>query len=123
MAIELALGLFTVCANAAELDPLKAASPLYCAVMAWAPNNNDEVVKLAAPPVSGTSPEIAIPPSKKTTVPVAELGATVAVKVRESPIRDGLAPAVRAKPRLVFGLFTVWPSAGLTDAPSLLSPL
>ncbi len=30
---EFALGLFTVCENAKDVEPLKLASPLYCAVM------------------------------------------------------------------------------------------
>jgi hypothetical protein len=31
--VEFALGLFTVCENAADVEALKFASPLYCAVM------------------------------------------------------------------------------------------
>ena len=30
---EFAFGLFTVCKNAADVEPLKVASPVYCAVM------------------------------------------------------------------------------------------
>src|SRR6476646_2150933 len=66
---------------------------------------------------------MALLPSKKTTVPVAELGATLAVKVRASPTRDGFAPAVKVTLTLVLGLLTVCTSAGLTEGLSLLSPV
>ena len=81
------------------------------------------MVKLAVPPTRVTSPEMALLPSKKTTVPVAELGVTFAVKVRASPTRDGFAPVVKATLTLVLGLLTVCVSAGLTEEFSLLSPV
>ena len=120
---EFAFGLFTVCENAADVEPLKLASPLYCAVMECIPNDNDDVVMLAVPPTKVTSPEIALLPSKKTTVPVAEVGVTFAVNVRVSPTRDGFAPVVRATLTLVLGLLTVCVSTGLTEEFSLLSPV
>ncbi len=43
------------------------------------------VVNLAIPLFAGTEPEIAVAPSKKTTVPVAALGAMVAVNVAGAP--------------------------------------
>src|SRR5512136_253763 len=43
------VGLFTVCDNGGDVDPLKVASPLYCAVMEWVPTGNDEIVRLADP--------------------------------------------------------------------------
>ena len=78
---------------------------------------------LAVPPTRVTSPEMALLPSKKTTVPVAELGVTFAVKVRASPTKDGFAPVVKATLTLVLGLLTVCVSAGLTEEFSLLSPV
>ena len=120
---EFAFGLFTVCKNAEDIEPLKLPSPLYCAVMECIPNGSDDVVKLAVPPTRVTSPAMALLPSKKTTVPVAELGVTFAVKVRASPTRDGFAPVVKATLTLVLGLLTVCVSAGLTEEFSLLSPV
>src|SRR6476646_11966628 len=120
---EFAFGLFTVCDNTGDVEPLKLASPLYCAVMECIPKDNCDVVMLAVPPTRVTSPEIGLFPSKKTTVPVAELGVTFAVKVRASPTRDGFTPAVKATLTLVFGLLTVCTRAGLTEELSLLSPV
>ena len=62
-------------------------------------------------------------PSKKTTVPVAEVGVRFAVKVRVSPTRDGFVPAVKTTLTLVLGLLTVCTSAGLVEELSLLSPV
>jgi hypothetical protein len=121
--VEFAFGLLTVCDKAEDVDPLKVASPLYCAVMECVPDDNADVVKLAAPPSSATSPEIALLPSKNTTVPLAELGITLAEKVSKSPTRDGLVPAVNAKPTVVLGLLTVCTRAALTEDVSRLSPV
>lgn len=120
---EFAFGLFTVCENAADVEPLKLASPLYCAVMECIPKDNCDVAMLAVPPTRVTSPEMELLPSKKTTVPVAELGVTFAVKVRASPTSDGFAPVVKATVTLVLGLLTVCVNAGLTEELSLLSPV
>ena len=81
------------------------------------------MVKLVDPPTRVTSPEMGVLPSKKTTVPVAELGVRFAVKVRVSPTRDGFVPAVKARLTLVLGLLTVCTSTGLTEEFSLLSPV
>jgi hypothetical protein len=49
---------------------------------------------------------MAVPLSKKTTLPVADAGATFAVKVRESPTRAGFVPAVRVRATLALALVT-----------------
>jgi len=120
---EFTFGLFTVWDNAAEVEPLKLALPPYCAVMECIPKDNCDVVMLAVPPVRVTSPEMALLPSKKTTVPLAEVGVTFAVKVRASPTRDGFAPVVKATLMLVLGLLIVCVSGELTEELSLLSPV
>lgn len=121
--VGVGLGLLTICDNAADVAPLKVASPLYCAVIECVPTDNVEFVKLAEPAVRGRLPEIAVLPSKNTTDPVAEMGVTVAVKVRESPVRAGLAPAVKFTLTLLLPFTTFWTSAGLTDGPRWLSPV
>ena len=62
---------------------------------------------LADPPTRGNSPETGAPPSKNVTVPVAEFGATFAVKVRKSPATDGLLPADKLMLTLALGFSTV----------------
>jgi len=86
------------------------------------PTDKVEIVTLADPAVKGRLPEMAVGPSKNTTVPVAAEGATVAVKVRESPARAGLAPAVKLTLTLLLPL-TLWTSAGLRDGLCWLSPV
>jgi hypothetical protein len=103
---EFTLGLFTVCDNGGDVAPLKVASPLYCAVMEWVPADNVEIAKLADPATTGTLPEMPVLLSKNTTLPAAELGATFAVKVRESPVRAGFVPAVKLTLMLVLPLTT-----------------
>jgi len=101
--------LFTVWIRAAETAPLKVASPLYCAVMVCVPPPSKAVLKLTVPLLSGRFPEMATVPSKKTTVPVAEAGATLAVKVSASPKTEGFAPALKTRLTTGVGLgeFTV----------------
>lgn len=89
--------LFTVWIRAAETAPLKVASPLYRAVMVCVPPPNNAVLKLTVPSLTGRLPEIATVPSKKTTVPVAEAGATLAVKVSVLPNTDGFVPALKTR--------------------------
>src|SRR5262249_10454221 len=103
----------TVCCNTAEVEPLKFASPLYWAVMEWLPAPRAEVLKLAVPPARGRFPEIATVPSKKTTLPVADAGATLAVKVSGALNTEGLLPALRARliVELALGLLMVCDSA------------
>lgn len=120
---EFAFGLLTACTNAAETDPSNVASPLYCAVIECVPIGSEEVVILAEPADNGKFPLIAIPLSRNTMVPVAELGATVAAKVSESPAMDGFVPAVKLMLTVVFPLTTVCMSSGLTEGMSLLSPV
>src|SRR5262249_13602886 len=102
----LALELLTVSTRGTDVAPLNVASPLYITVIECVPDARAEVVTLADPAFRGRLPEISVVPSKKTTVPVAVGGATVAVKVRESPTRAGLVPAVRATAMLLFPLIT-----------------
>lgn len=120
---EFALGLFTVCNSAADVPPLNLASPLYCAVTEWVPKDKVEMVTLAEPVTKGSSPEMAVEPSKKTTAPVAVEGATFAVKVRASPVSAGLVPPVRLTVTVALPLTTFWTSAELTDALCWLSPV
>lgn len=100
-------GEFTVSSNGADELALKPVSPLYCAVIECVPMDRLEMVRLADPPASGNSPEMTLAPSKNVTVPVAEAGATVAVKVSESPKIAGFEPAARLTPTLVLPLDTV----------------
>ena len=106
-----------------DVPALKFASPLYCAVMEWLPTPSAEVVKLAVPALSGMLPEMAVAPSKNVTLPVAEAGATLAVKVSDVPTVAGFVPAVRFKLTLALALATVCTNAALVDAASLLSPV
>jgi hypothetical protein len=64
------------------------------------------VVRAAVPPFRGAAPMLEVP-SKKFIVPVAVLGATVAVKVKLVPTPEGDVPEVRA--RLVCVLTTAMP--------------
>src|ERR1700753_2676891 len=114
-----------VSASAGDVPPLKPASPLYCAVREWLPAASADVVKLAVPALRGTLPEMAVAPSKKVTLPVAEVGATLAVKVRAAPTVAGFAPAVRLMPTLALALTTatVCTNATLVVAATRLSPV
>lgn len=116
-------GEFTICCNGAERPALKVASPLYCAVIACAPMGRVEVVKLAEPATRATASEMGVDPSKNVTVPVAELGLTVAVKLSESPRTAGFEPAAKLTFTLVLPLDTVSASAVLTEPLRWLSPV
>lgn len=100
-------GEFTVSSSGEDEPALKPASPLYSAVIECVPMDRPEMVKLTEPPARGNSPEMAFGPSKNVTVPVAEAGDTVAVKVSESPKIAGFEPAVRLTPTLVLPFSTV----------------
>lgn len=78
---------------------------------------------LAEPPTSGRSPEMGVLPSKNITVPVAALGVTLAVKVRESPTREGFVPAASVTATLVLAFTTFWVKAALVEAVSRLLPV
>ena len=82
--------LLTVCDNAAEVLALKLVSPLYTAVMEWVVTDNDEVAKVATPPVIVLVASV-VPPSLKVTVPVGVPApeVVVAVKVTDCPKFDG----------------------------------
>lgn len=66
-------------------DPLKLASPLYCAVMECVPEASAVVENLATPLLTAIAFEMGVVPSKNTTVPVAEPGVTAAVKAAGEP--------------------------------------
>lgn len=117
------MGAFTVCKNAGEVAALNVASPLYCAVMECVPADKADVVMLAEPPTSGRSPEMGVLPSKNVTVPVAALGVTLAVKVRESPTREGFVPAASVATTPAFSFTTFWVKAALVEAVSRLLPV
>jgi hypothetical protein len=59
-------------------------SPPYEAASVWLPAASDEVVTVAVPPLRVTLPRV-VEPSWKVTVPVAEAGLTVAVRVTGCP--------------------------------------
>jgi len=72
-------------------------SPLYTASTDEVPRGNDEVIKLASPPLNVPVPSTVVPFMKLTVspsggAPAAEL--TVAVKVTASPEMDGFGEAV-----------------------------
>ena len=81
----------TTCARVLELLPSSLMSPPYTAEMLCEPPLNNDVVSVAVPELSVPVPRL-VTPSKKVTVPVAVDGATVAVKVMESPNVDGFSP-------------------------------
>jgi len=66
------------------------ASPLYTAVMEWAPTARLESVSEAEPPAMVAVPREVVP-SRNCTVPVAADGDTLAVNVTDCPNVDGLA--------------------------------
>jgi hypothetical protein len=104
----------TVWVNNAEALPLKLVSPLYTAVMLWLPTARVAVLKWPIPDLSVAVPKVAAP-SMKVTVPVADEGATVAVKVTGWPNVDGLADE---RSDVVLAFFTVrvklWVASGET---------
>jgi hypothetical protein len=57
--------------------------------MEWVPAVSDEVLRLAAAPLSVIVPNVVVP-SLKVIVPVAVPGVTVAVKVNAAPRLEGL---------------------------------
>jgi hypothetical protein len=77
---------------AADVLPVKFASPPYAAVIEWVPTESDEVVNAACRLALSVLVPIGVLPSKNCTVPVGspvvELAA-VAVKVTGLPNADG----------------------------------
>ncbi len=102
----LALGVLMVSVSAGEVALLNVSSPLYCAVIECVPADKVAIVKLAEPDTMGTLPEIAVAPSKNTTLPVAEPGVTFAANVKESPMSAGFVPAVKVTLTLLLPLTT-----------------
>jgi len=78
------LALFTVCESGADALPENEASPPYTAVIKWEPEAREEVEKLAMPPTTVEVPRV-VAPSLNVTVPLAEEGLIVAVKVTDAP--------------------------------------
>ena len=104
-----------------EEDPLKFASPLNRAERVCVPETSDVVVNLAVPLFTVTNPEICVAPSKNTTVPVAEVGETVAVKVAGEPNFTLSSGAVSTK--VVCAFSTLWTRAADVALLKLVSPL
>ena len=69
------------------------ASPLYTAVMEWAPTARLETINVAEPLGIGAVPSRVVP-SRNCTVPVAEAGDSAAVNVTGCPKLDGFAEEV-----------------------------
>ena len=69
----------------------------------WVPDASEVVVKEADPEVRAAEPTT-VAPSRNWTVPVAEVGLTVALKVTDWPGLAGFGLAVRAT---VLAVFTV----------------
>jgi hypothetical protein len=94
--------------------------------MLWVPTARLDVVHAAVRelplPLNATAeqPEIAVPPSLKSMLPVGALPVTVAVSVTLAPIAAGLAEL--ARPVVVAGRLTTCDSALLVDAALLASP-
>ena len=95
-------------------------------MIVWEPAARDDVLKVAAPPVSGPLPK-SVAPSMKLTLPVAApvpggTTETVAVKVTDCPKTEGLVPDATLV--VVATLLTTWASAGVDVPPvKLPSPL
>jgi hypothetical protein len=88
------------------------ASPLYVAVMGSLPARSEDVVTVAAPPVSVEVPNV-VAPLVNVTVPVTPLG-SVAVNVTDCPGVEGFTEEARVTTGVP--LVTVWlvdPVAGL----------
>jgi hypothetical protein len=64
-------------------------------VREWVPTVSDEILSVAVPPINETGLPIAVAPSWKVTVPVAEEGLTMAVRVVLWPLALGLMDEVR----------------------------
>ena len=89
--------------------------------MECVPVDRVEMANLAVPLLTAIAPEMAVDPSKKVTVPVAEAGAMVAVNVAGEPALMLSSGAVTLM--LELALATVCTRMGLVDAADLLSPV
>jgi hypothetical protein len=94
------------------------ASPLYVAVMGSLPPGSEDVVTVAAVPVSAAVPNVEAP-LVNVTVPVTPLG-SVAVKVTDCPGVEGFTEETRDTTGVV--LATTWVSVATTEL-LLASPL
>src|SRR5271157_13276 len=66
--------------TAADVDGASLGSPPYAAVREWSPTASVEIFRVAVAPLRATDPRL-LAPSRNCTLPVAVLGATVAVRV------------------------------------------
>src|ERR1044071_8674180 len=88
--------------------------------MEWEPAASDEIAKAATPPLTVAVPSD-VAPSRNCTVPVADVGATVAVNVTDCPTTDGFAD--EASVTVEAALFTVCGTAAEVLAAVFASPL
>ena len=100
--------------------------PPYTAVMEWLPLFKFEIEKVAWPDAFKVLDPSVLLPSLKVTVPVGTavpgaLPTTIAVKVTDWPLFDGLSEEVTVV--VVASLFTVWIKAEEVLVLSLESPL
>src|SRR5207253_569524 len=95
---------FTTCVTAAEVLVRYVALPPYDAVRESLPTGNVLSVSCACPPLTVADPSD-VAPLKNCTVPVADDGETVAVKVTEAPMVEGFGLLPRTVD--VASLFTV----------------
>jgi hypothetical protein len=109
----------TVWTSVGDVLPESLASPPYTAVMLWLPTDRLGVMSTAFPAFRALVPRLVVP-SKKVTVPVANDGVTVAVKVTASPTTEGLRE--EASVVLVLAWLTIWLRGGDVLPESLASP-
>jgi hypothetical protein len=87
--------------------------------MSWLPDDRLAVMSTAFPALRALVPRVVVP-SKNVTVPVANDGVTVAVKLTDSPTTEGLRE--EASVVLVLAWSTIWSRGGDALAESLVSP-
>ena len=112
LSVTVAPAVLTFWVRLAEL-PAKLLSAEYVAVIECAPPLNEEVAKLALPPVSGATARTASP-SLKVTLPLAPAGPTVAVNVTDCPKSEG--STLEVKPVELAARFTVCVNAAALPA-------
>src|SRR5216684_2488487 len=118
----------TVCVSVALVLVVKLVSPLYTAVMLWAPIASELLLQVADPAASACAPQpvMVVPASLKFTVPVGvpapgAVALMVAVKVTDWPNTDGFADELRLV--VVDAWLTVCVSVALVLVVKLVSPL
>ncbi len=93
--VIVAVALLTFCDNAVEVLFACVLLPAYVAVIEWVPTARLEVESKALPPLRALMPSDVVP-LKNSTLPVASLGVTVAVKVTDSAYWEGFLLEFRA---------------------------